>query len=304
MKIIVTGSSGLIGSALVRVLSSEGEGHAHEVLRLVRREASADDEISWDPAAGRGPDLKRLQGVDAAINLAGAGLGDHRWTDAYKKEIVESRTSSTRLLTQALASLDAKPAVVLSGSAIGIYGETGDRFVDEDSPLAEDFAATTARVWEEAAEPASDAGIRTVFLRTGIVLSTKGGALGKVLPLFKAGVGGRLGSGRQYLSWIARPDHIAAIRFLLEADDISGPVNLTAPNPVTNRDYTKAVATAVHRPALFPAPSLALKAVLGEFAGNVVGGQRVVPKRLVEAGFEFGYPEIAPALRALVDAHA
>jgi uncharacterized protein len=304
MKIVVTGSSGLIGSALVRVLGSEGEGHAHEVLRLVRREATAEDEISWDPAAGRGPELKRLQGVDAAINLAGAGLGDHRWSDGYKKEILDSRISSTRLLTEALASLSPKPRVLLSGSAIGFYGDTGDRFVDEDAPAAQDFAATTAREWEAAAGAASDAGIRTVFLRTGIVLSTKGGALGKVLRLFKAGVGGRLGSGHQYISWIARPDHIAAMRFLLDADDISGPVNLTAPNPVTNREYTKAIAAAVHRPALFPAPSLALKAVLGEFAGNVVGGQRVLPKRLVDAGFEFGYSEIGPALHALVEANA
>ena len=304
MKIVVSGSSGLIGSALVRVLSSEGEGHAHEVLRLVRREATADDEISWDPAAGRGPDPQRLRGVDAAINLAGAGLGDHRWSDGYKREILESRTSSTRLLTVALAALDPKPSVVLSGSAIGFYGDTGDRFVDEDAPAAQDFAATVARQWEAATVAASDAGIRTVFLRTGIVLSTKGGALGKVLPLFKAGVGGRLGSGHQYVSWIARPDHIAAMRFLLDADDVSGPVNLTAPNPVTNRDYTKAIASALHRPALFPAPSLALKAVLGEFAGNVVSGQRVLPKRLIDAGFEFGYSEIGPALHALVEANA
>jgi len=304
MKIVVTGSSGLIGSALVRVLGSEGDGRAHEVLRLVRREATADDEISWDPAAGRGPDPQRLQGVDAAINLAGAGLGDHRWSDGYKKEILESRRSSTRLLTEALASLDPKPSVVLSGSAIGFYGDTGDRFVDEDAPAAHDFAATVANEWEASAVAASDAGIRTVFLRTGIVLSTKGGALGKVLPLFKAGVGGRLGSGHQYISWIARPDHIAAMRFLLDANDVSGPVNLTAPNPVTNREYTKAIATALHRPALFPAPSLALKAVLGEFAGNVVGGQRVLPKRLLDAGFEFGYSEIGPALQALVEANA
>jgi uncharacterized protein (TIGR01777 family) len=304
MKIVITGSSGLIGSALVRVLNSEGEGHAHEVLRLVRRQAAADDEISWDPAADRGPDLKLLQGVDAAINLAGAGLGDHRWSDGYKKEILDSRVNSTRLLTEALAGLDPKPTVLLSGSAIGFYGDTGDRVVDEDAPAAHDFAATVSVDWEAATVAATDAGIRTVLLRTGIVLSTKGGALGKVLPLFKSGVGGRLGGGHQYISWIARPDHIAAMRFLLDADDISGPVNLTAPNPVTNRDYTKAIAAAVHRPALFPAPTIALKAVLGEFADNVVGGQRVLPKRLLDAGFEFGYPDIGPALRALVEAHA
>lgn len=304
MKIVIAGSSGLIGSALVRVLRSEDEGRAHEVLRLVRREATADDEISWDPASGRGPDRAALEGVDAAINLAGAGLGDHRWSDSYKKEILDSRTSSTRLLAESLASLDPNPSVLLSGSAIGFYGDTGNTEVDEDAPAATDFAAVVARDWEAAAVAASDAGIRTVFLRTGIVLSTKGGALGKVLPLFKAGVGGRLGSGAQYVSWIARPDHIAAMRFLLDADDISGPVNLTAPTPVTNREYTKAIAAAVHRPALFPAPSFALHAALGEFAGNVVGGQRVLPKRLLDAGFEFGYPEVGDALRALIGANA
>ena len=303
MKIVITGSSGLIGSALVRVLRSEGEGHAHEVLRLVRRVATSDDEISFDPDAGRGPDVGALEGVDAAINLGGVGLGDHRWSDDYKKQILESRLSTTRLLVEALTGLKAPPKVLLSGSAIGIYGDTGDREVDEDSPIGSDFLAGVAARWESAASPAADAGIRTVNLRTGIVLSTKGGALGKVLSLFKAGLGGRLGSGNQYLSWIARPDYIAALRFLLDGD-VSGPVNLTAPNPVTNREYTKALGAAVHRPALFPAPASALKVALGEFAGSVVTGQRVLPKRLLEAGFEFGYPEIAAALQALIEANA
>jgi uncharacterized protein len=304
MKIVIAGSSGLIGSALVRVLRSEDDGRAHQVLCLVRRETAADDEISWDPGAGRGPDVAELAGVDAAINLAGAGVGDHRWTDDYKRQILQSRVSATELLTQALTASEPRPRVLLSGSAIGFYGDTGDNEVDEESLPGKDFLAEVAVKWEAAAAATADAGIRTVVLRTGIVLSTKGGALGKVLPMFRAGVGGRLGSGKQYLSWIARPDYIAAVRFLLEADGISGPVNMTAPNPVTNRDYTKAVADAVHRPALFPAPAAALKLALGGFADSIVGGQRVIPKRLLDAGFEFAYPEIGPALRALVEANA
>jgi uncharacterized protein len=304
MRIVISGSAGLIGSALVRVLRSEDEGHAHEVLRLVRRPSTAEDEISWDPEAGRGPDRKALEGVDAAINLAGAGLGEHRWSDQYKKEILRSRVSSTRLLAEALAGLDRRPKVLLSGSAIGYYGDTGDREVDEDAPAGTDFLAGVVEQWEAAATKAADAGIRTVFLRTGIVLTTKGGALGKVLPLFKAGLGGRLGSGHQYLSWIARPDHIAAMRFLLDAEQLRGPVNVTAPIPVTNAEYTKALAAAVHRPAFFPAPKLALKAALGGFAGSVVTGQRALPKRLVAAGFEYGYPDLSDALRALLDANA
>jgi uncharacterized protein len=304
MRIVISGSAGLIGSALVRVLRSEDEGHAHEVLRLVRRPSTAEDEISWDPEAGRGPGRKALEGVDAAINLAGAGLGEHRWSDQYKKEILRSRVSSTRLLAEALAGLDRRPKVLLSGSAIGYYSDTGDREVDEDAPAGTDFLAGVVEQWEAAATKATDAGIRTVFLRTGIVLTTKGGALGKVLPLFKAGLGGRLGSGHQYLSWIARPDHIAAMRFLLDAEQLRGPVNVTAPIPVTNAEYTKALAAAVHRPAFFPAPKLALKAALGGFAGSVVTGQRALPKRLVAAGFEYGYPDLSDALRALLDANA
>jgi uncharacterized protein (TIGR01777 family) len=304
MKIVIAGSSGLIGSALVRVLRSEGDGQTHQVLRLVRRAAAADDEISWDPAAGRAPDAADLAEVDAVINLAGVGLGDHRWTDDYKQQIVDSRVASTALLSKAIAQLEPRPRVLLSGSAIGYYGDTGDNTVDESTPAGTDFLADLAARWEAATGAATDAGIRTVVLRTGIVLSTKGGALGKVLPMFRVGVGGRLGSGKQYLSWIARPDYNSAVRFLLDADGISGAVNMTAPNPVTNREYTKALAAAVHRPALFPAPTAALRIALGEFARSVVGGQRVLPKRLLDAGFEFAYPEVGPALRALIDANA
>jgi uncharacterized protein len=273
------------------------------VLRLVRGPAGADDEISWDPDAGRGPDPAALVGVDAVIHLAGVGVGDHRWTDEYKTRILQSRLASTALLATALASLDPLPSVFLSGSAVGYYGDTGDREVDETSAAGTDFLAGVCTQWEAATAPAADAGIRTVRLRTGIVLSTKGGSLGKVLPLFRAGLGGKLGSGKQYLSWIARPDHIAATQFLLESD-ISGPANLTAPHPVTNRDYTKALAAAVHRPALFPAPAPALRLAIGSFAESIVTGQRVIPKRLLDAGFEFAYPEIGQALRALLDANA
>lgn len=303
MKIVVAGSSGLIGSALVRVLRSENEGHAHEVLRLVRRAATADDEIAWDPVTGHGPDVAALEGVDAAINLAGVGIGDHRWSDDFKKQILQSRLSSTTLLSEALAAVEPPPRVLLSGSAVGYYGDTGETEVDEESPAGNDFFADVCTQWEAATVAAQKAGIRTVQLRTGVVLSTKGGALGKVLPLFRVGLGGRLGSGRQYLSWIARPDHIAAMRFLLDAE-LAGPVNVTAPTPVTNREYTKAVANALHRPGLFPAPTPALKIALGGLAETIVTGPRVVPTRLLNAGFEFGYPEVDGALRALIDANA
>jgi uncharacterized protein len=297
LRIVVAGASGLIGSALVRVARAGGD----DVVRLVRHETTSDDELRWDPSNGLRPDLGAIEDIDAVVNLAGAGVGDHRWSDAYKQQLLDSRIASTDLLAHAIAHLEVKPRVFLSGSAIGYYGDTRDAPVTEDSPAGKDFLADLARQWENAAAPAADAGVRTVFLRTGIVLSTKGGALGKVLPLFRAGLGGRLGSGHQYISWIARPDHIAAMRFLLDDDTISGAVNLTAPSPVTNSHYTKAIAAAVRRPAVFAVPGVALKVALGEFAESVLGGQRVLPNRLQDAGFTFAYPEIEPAVRALID---
>ncbi len=300
MRILVSGSSGLVGSALTRVSRGEGD----QVLRLVRRPAKTDDEVSWDPASGAAPDPAAIDGVDAVVHLAGAGVGDHRWTDAYKREIRDSRERSTGLLATALATLERPPSVFLSGSAIGYYGDAGDAELDENSPAGTDFLAGVSQEWEAASEPAAAAGIRTVRLRTGIVLSTRGGALGKVLPLFRVGLGARLGSGKQYVSWIARPDHIAALRFLLKADDVSGAVNITAPNPVTNADYTKQIAAAVHRPAFLISPAAALRVALGEFADTVVTGQRVLPARLLEAGFTFSYPKLDAALRALLDAQS
>ncbi len=300
MRILVSGATGLIGSAFTRVSRAEGD----EVLRLVRRPAKSDDEVSWDPSADTRPDLAAIEGVDAVVHLAGAGVGDHRWTDSYKREIRESRVRSTSLLATTLARLAHPPRVFLSGSAVGYYGDAGDHVVEENSPAGNDFLADVVKDWEAAATPAADAGVRTVWLRSGIVLSTRGGALGKVLPLFRLGLGARLGSGKQYVSWIARPDHISALRFLLKSDDVSGAVNITAPNPVTNAEYTREIAAAVHRPALLISPAAALRVALGEFAETVVTGQRVLPARLLGAGFTFAYPELGGALRALLDSQS
>lgn len=300
MRILVSGSSGLVGSALTRVSRGEGD----QVLRLVRRPAKADDEVSWDPSSDTAPDLSAIDGVDAVVHLAGAGIGDHRWTDTYKREIRDSRVRSTALLASTLSRLERPPRVFLSGSAVGYYGNARDTEVDENSPAGSDFLADVVKEWEAAATPAIDAGIRTVCLRSGIVLSTRGGALGKVLPLFRAGIGARLGSGKQYVSWIARPDHVSALRFLLNADDVSGAVNVTAPTPVTNAEYTRDIAAAVHRPAFLISPAAALRVALGEFADTVVTGQRVLPKRLLDAGFTFAYPKLDAALRALLDSQS
>jgi uncharacterized protein (TIGR01777 family) len=305
MKILVSGASGLIGSAFVRVLNSEADGAAHQVLRLVRHETTADDEIGWQPNEGVGPDPAALDGIDAVVHLAGAGLGDHRWSDDYKHTIEASRVGPTALLATTIAGLARPPKVFLSGSAIGIYGDTGDAIVDETAPAGDDFLAQLCVKWEAAAQPARDAGIRTVELRTGIVVSTKGVLLGKTLPLFRSGLGAKLGSGKQYVSWIARPDHLSAMRFLLDAEHVEGPVNLTAPDPVTNADYTKALASILHRPSWpIGPPAAVLKAALGEFADSIVTGQRVVPSRLLGAGFEFGYPALDVALRELIAAAA
>lgn len=298
MRILVSGSSGLIGSAFVRASRADGD----EVLRLVRRAPVATDEVGWDPTRGQGPEPAAIDGIEAVVHLAGAGLGDHRWTASYKRQLRTSRVDSTVLLSTAIAALPNRPRVFLSGSAVGYYGDTGDRPVDENSPPGNDFLARLCQDWEAAAAPAAAAGVRTVLLRSGIVLSTAGGALGTVLPLFRAGLGGRLGSGRQYVSWIARPDHVAALRFLLRAEQFSGPVNLTAPSPVSNAAYTKAIAAAVRRPAFFAVPAPVLRAVLGEFAGTVLTGQRVLPQRLTDAGFEFGCPEVGQAVRTVVSA--
>lgn len=296
MRIAITGASGLIGSVLVPTLRADG----HEVLRLVRRQPTGNDEISWDPAR-RLLDPQALAGVDAVVHLAGVGVGDARWTTAYKARVISSRVDGTLTIARAVAAAPDPPRVLLSASAVGYYGDTGDRFVDESAGAGAGFLAETCVAWEQATAPATAAGVRVVKLRAGIVLAKHGGALGKVLPLFRAGLGGRLGSGRQYMSWISLADEIAAIRFLLTAEEISGPVNLTAPTPVTNAEYTAALARTLHRPAPFVVPGVALRLALGDFAGEgVLAGQRVRPATLQSAGFSFAHDTIEAALDALL----
>lgn len=288
-KIAITGASGLIGSALVGDLRDKG----HEVLRLVRRPVASADEVQWDPK-NESIDIASLAGVSAVINLAGAGVGDKRWTSSYKNEILNSRVSSTHTIATAVEEL--KPDVFISASAIGWYGETGDRAVTEVDRGGDDFLAGVCEQWEAAADLAPS--IRTVKIRTGVVLDPTGGALGKMLPLFKFGVGGKLGSGKQWWSWITLHDQIRAIQFLMDSD-LSGPVNITAPNPATNSEFTAALARALHRPALLPVPGIALKLALGGFSSELLGSSKVIPEKLSAAGFVFDYPHVAPALTAL-----
>lgn len=293
MDILISGASGLIGSALVPVLRSEG----HSVRTLVRRAPRADGEIRWQPDAGV-LDPADLAGLDAVVNLAGAGIGDHRWTPAYKRTVLDSRTLSTELLSRTLAALTTPPAVLLSGSAVGFYGDTGDREVDESSPRGGGFLADVCVAWEAATAAASEAGIRVCHLRTAIVVSGAGGAFARLTPLYKAGLGGRLGSGRQYQSWISRTDEVAAIRFLLDSP-LSGPVNLSAPNPRRQGDVAAALGRVLHRPALLPTPGLALRVALGPFADEgILAGQRVLPRALSAAGFTFRYEQLEAALEA------
>ncbi|MFC8669751.1 MULTISPECIES: TIGR01777 family oxidoreductase [Streptomyces] len=293
-RIAVAGASGLIGSALVRSLAADG----HEVVRLVRRTPRAKDEVEWDPER-QYVDAAGLVGCDAVVNLAGAGIGDRRWTDAYKRKIRDSRLLGTAALAEAVASLDRPPQVFLNGSAMGIYGDTGERAVDESAPPAIGFLPSLCVEWEEAAAPAEEAGVRTVFARTGLVVAAKGGAWGRLFPLFKAGLGGRMGDGRQYWSYIALHDHVAALRFLIDSESLSGPFNLTAPEPLTNREITAAMGRVLRRPAVFAVPAPVLKVVLGEMAQEVLGSQRVVPARLLESGFTFAFPGIEEAIRAV-----
>ncbi len=294
MRIAVTGASGLIGSALTSRLRADG----HQVLRLVRRPPRADDEVAWDPVAGT-VDTAGLAGTRAVAHLAGAGVGDHRWTAAYKREIADSRVRGTRVLSEAIAGMRPAPEVLLSGSAIGWYGDTGDREVDESAPAGDGFLAEVCRDWEAATAPAEAAGIRVARLRTGIVFAAGGGAWARLAPIFRLGLGGRLGDGRQWWSHISLADEVAAIVFLLGAD-VRGPVNLTAPQPVTNAEATRIIAAALRRPAALPVPAFALRAAVGELAADVLASQRVRPSALLDAGFSFAQPTFADVVRALV----
>ena len=297
MKILITGASGLIGQALTKQLNATG----HTTVAAVRREPRRNDEVQWNPTTGE-MSPSAFDGVDAVVHLAGAGIGDKRWTDTYKMEILQSRTLGTALLADTMASLDKKPSVFLSGSAIGIYGVRDDTELGEDAAIGTGFLADVCRDWEAASASASAAGIRTVLLRTGIVLSPKGGALKKQLPLFKLGLGGKFGNGKQWQSWISITDEVNAIIHLLTSN-LSGAVNLTAPNAVTNSEFTRVLASVVSRPAILPIPSFGPKLLLGgELADALLfTGQRVVPNALVADGFHFAHPTLDVALRALLN---
>ena len=295
MRIAVTGSSGLIGTALVAALRADG----HRVVRLVRQTPASEDEIAWDPlapAGGLGPGA--LDGLDAVVHLAGANVAGRRWTAAYKEEIRASRVRGTQALAGALAAASAPPSVLLSGSAIGWYGDTGGREVDESSPAGSGFLPEVVTQWEAAARQAGEAGIRVVTMRTGIVLSRRGGALARMLLPFRLGLGARLGSGTQVMSWITLADYAAIVGFLLTHPEISGPVNLTTPRPVTNAEFTSALAAAVHRPGLLFLPEPALRLALGGVSSDILSSARVMPRRLEAAGYRFRFPGLPGALAA------
>jgi uncharacterized protein (TIGR01777 family) len=295
MIIVVTGSSGLVGTALVDALQADG----HLVRRMVRREVQdTEREIRWDPAAGW-IDAGELEGVDAVVHLAGENLADHRWNEKVKQEIRDSRVLGTRLLTEALATLANKPSILCCASAIGYYGDRGDELLDETSPPGSGFLADVCQAWEAASALARDAGIRVVNLRLGVVLSKEGGALTKMLLPFKLGAGGVIGSGQQYWSWIALDDLVKVIKFALEGSDLAGPINAVAPVPVTNREFTKTLGHVLKRPTIFPMPAFAARLALGEMADEMLlASARVEPGVLTRSGFSFAHPELEGALRS------
>ena len=297
MRVVVTGSSGLIGQALCSLL---GE-HNHDVVRVVRRPVRPGElALRWDVEAGT-IDSGSLEGADAVVHLAGAGIGDSRWSDARKRTLVESRTRSTALLAGALADLDRRPRVLVSASAIGIYGDRGNEVLTEQSPPGDDFLASLCVGWEAEVAPAAEAGIRVVCARTGVVLSRQGGALPKLLPLFKLGLGGRFGSGAQWWSWITLDDEVQAIEWLLE-NDVRGPVNVTAPNPVSNREFTRILGAVLSRPARLPVPRFGPRLVLGSELADALlfASARVQPTVLESSGFSFSYSDLEPGLRTLL----
>lgn len=298
MRIAISGASGFIGSALASSLERDG----HEVVRLVRGRPSGPGSVRWDIDAGE-IDTVGLEGLDGVVHLAGEGIGEKRWTDEQKRKIRESRTKGTALLARALASLDSRPRVMVSGSAVGIYGDRGDEQLTESSPTGSGFLAEVATAWEAAAAPAEDAGIRVPRIRTGIVLGADGGALQRLARLCRLGVLGKLGKGKQRMSWISLEDHVAATRYLLEPTcELAGPVNLTAPAPVTNEVFTKALGRVLHRPTFLPVPSFGPKLLLGSELAEVLlyEGQRVLPDALLDAGFDFHHTDVEQTFRELL----
>ncbi|MDT5040483.1 MAG: uncharacterized protein QOE51_1468 [Actinoplanes sp.] len=294
MHILMAGASGFLGTRLADRLRGAG----HDLTRLVRRAPAEADERQWRPSAGE-LDPALVAAADAVINLAGAGVADKRWTPAYRSLIRSSRVDSTGTIARAIKKLPAadRPQALLQGSAIGWYGDTGDDRVTEEAPAGSTFLADVCRVWEAAARPAEDAGTRVVLLRTGLPLDEHGGLLKPQLIPFRLGVGGRLGSGRQWQSWIGLGDWLAAVEFLLDREDLAGPVNVVGPDPVTNRTFTEVLGRVLHRPAVTVVPTVALHAALGEFAAEAVRSQRVMPGVLRRAGFTWSCPTVESALR-------
>ena len=295
MKIVITGSSGLIGSALVR----DCEKKNFEVVKLVRRAPKQENESQWDPVKGI-VDLNVLEKATAIVNLAGAGVGDRRWSKKYKKLILDSRVNSTETLANAIVNLKTPPSVFVSGSAIGFYGDTADVAVDENANLGEGFLSDVVFNWEYAAQRVRSNNIRVVHPRTGLVMSKRGGLLKKILPLFKLGLGGKLGNGKQYWSYISLEDEIRAIHHLIDDVRLTGGVNFTNPNPVTNAEFTKSLSSVVNRPAFLNVPSLALKIALGEFSIEALGSSRILPSKLQAAGFKFNQPDILSTLNSAI----
>ncbi|MFI7700823.1 TIGR01777 family oxidoreductase [Nonomuraea sp. NPDC049480] len=297
MAIIVTGASGLLGSALGQALRDEGR----EVVRLVRRKPQGPDEAFWQPSE-QVIDLSVLDGAEGVVHLAGASIGDRRWSEAYKRELVASRVEGTRVLVDGLREVATPPPVLLSASGVDFYGDTGDREIDEDQGKGTGFLPDLCERWEAEAVRAGEAGIRTVRLRTGLVLSRKGGALGRMLPIFKMGLGAPLGSGKQYWSWISVDDWVGAALHVLRNPDVTGPVNFTSPSPVTNTEFTRTLARAVRRSAMpIPVPAFALSLGLGEFAREgLLPGHRVLPRKLADSGYRFAHSSLDEALRAVL----
>jgi uncharacterized protein (TIGR01777 family) len=295
MNVLISGATGMIGSALARELTDEG----HRVTRLTRSPRLAED-VGWNPATGE-VDAPRLEGHDAVVHLAGESIGEGRWTQEKKRRIMESRTQGTRLLAETVANLSEPPKVMVSASAVGYYGDRGNELLREESGPGSDFLAEVCKAWEAAADPAREAGIRVVHPRNGIVLSTDGGALARMLPIFRLGGGGRIGSGRQWWSWVAIDDVVGAIVHSLTDDSVEGPVNLGSPNPLTNAEYTRVLGKVLNRPTLFPLPAPAARLMLGEVADALLlASQRMEPAKLKETGYEFRYPELEGALRHLL----
>jgi uncharacterized protein (TIGR01777 family) len=297
MDVAITGASGLIGRALSTSLRSDG----HRVLRFQRGGVTAGDTIGWDPDAGR-IDAPALEGVDAVVHLAGEGIGEHRWTEQQKRRIRDSRVRGTAVLAAAVASRERRPHVLVSGSAVGYYGDRSSEVLTEESAPGDDYLARVCVAWEAETAPATEAGVRTVLTRTGIVLDAHGGALQRMLLPFKLGLGGRQGSGKQWMSWIALADEVDAIRFAIENDALSGPVNLVAPNPVTNAEFAATLGRELHRPAFLPTPLLPLKLRFGaELVETLLlVSQRVAPAQLQAAGYQYRFESLDAALRAVV----